>query len=125
MDPIWFYSVIGEYGGFSNFSPHLVGLKGKTWPTSEHDLQTQKLVGTPDEEEVRRAKSPMIGARMGRSRKRPLRKDWESDKDSFMHHAVLAKFTQQADLREFPLGISVAKSGSKTWVGWQMEARHG
>ena len=100
MSVINFYSVSGEYGCFSNFSPHPIRLKGKTRPTSEHYFQAQKFVGTPDEEEVRRAKSPMIAARMGRSRRRPLRKDWESVKDSIMHEAVLAKFTQHSDLRE-------------------------
>ena len=68
----------------------------------------QKFAGTPDEEAVRQAKSPMIAARMGRSRKRPLRKDWESVKDSIMHEAVLAKFTQHADLRETLLGTGDA-----------------
>ncbi len=42
----------------------------------------------------------MIAALMGRSRKRPLRKDWEAVKDRIMHEAVLAKLTQHADLRE-------------------------
>lgn len=100
MDAIRFYSVGGEYGGFSNFSPHSIRLKGKTWPTSEHYFQAQKFADTPDEEEVRQAKSPMIAARMGRSRKRPLRKDWEAVKDRIMHEAVTAKFDQHADLRE-------------------------
>jgi ribA/ribD-fused uncharacterized protein len=77
MSFILFYSVSGAYGGFSNFSPHPIRLQGKTWPTSEHYFQAQKFAGTPDEEEVRLAKSPMIAARMGRSRKRLLRKDWE------------------------------------------------
>lgn len=99
MEVIKFYSVSGEHGYFSNFSPHPVVLAGKTWPTSEHYFQAQKFAGTPDEEEVRQAKSPMIAARMGRSRKRPLRADWESAKDRIMHEAVLAKFTQHADLR--------------------------
>jgi N-glycosidase YbiA len=44
-------------------------LKGKTWPTSELCFQAQKSAGTPDEEELRLAKSPMVAARMGRSRK--------------------------------------------------------
>jgi ribA/ribD-fused uncharacterized protein len=99
MDPINFYSVSGDYGCFSNFSPHPITLKGKTWPTSEHYFQSQKFAGTSDEEEVRQARSPMVAARMGRSRKRPLRQDWEAVKDSIMHEAVLAKFTQHADLR--------------------------
>jgi N-glycosidase YbiA len=100
MGVIHFYSVSEAYGAFSNFSPHPVRLKGVNWPTSEHYFQAQKFAGTPDEQEVRGAKSPMIAARMGRSRKRPLRKDWESVKDAIMHEAVLAKFTQHADLRE-------------------------
>jgi len=99
MHAIHFYSASDEYGCFSNFSPHPIRLKGKTWPTSEHYFQAQKFAGTPDEEEVREAKSPMIAARMGRSRKRPLRKDWESAKDAIMHEAVLAKFKQHEDLR--------------------------
>lgn len=109
MDVIRFYSVSGEYGSFSNFSPHPIVLKGVTWPTSEHFFQAQKFAGTPDEEEVRKAKSPMIAARMGRSRKRPLRKDWESLKDSIMHEAVLAKFTQHDDLRGILLGTGDAE----------------
>jgi ribA/ribD-fused uncharacterized protein len=95
-----FYKAGDDYGCFSNFSPHPIRLKGKTWPTSEHYFQAQKFAGTPDEEEVRKAKSATIAARMGRSRKLPLRKDWESVKDSIMHEAVLAKFNQHADLRE-------------------------
>jgi ribA/ribD-fused uncharacterized protein len=51
----------------------------------------------------------MIAARMGRSRKRPLRKDWESAKDRIMHEAVLAKFAQHADLREILLGTGDAE----------------
>jgi ribA/ribD-fused uncharacterized protein len=108
MSMIRFYAVTSEYGRFSNFSPHPIRLNGKTWPTSEHYFQAQKFAGTPDEEEVRLAKSPMIAARMGRSRKRPLRKDWESVKDSVMHEAVLARFTQHRDLRESLLGTGSA-----------------
>ena len=108
MGVIHFYSVSAEYGCFSNFSPHPITLGGKTWPTSEHYFQAQKFAGTPDEEEVRLARSPMIAARMGRSRKRPLRKDWESIKDSIMREAVWAKFTQHADLREVLLATGEA-----------------
>jgi len=103
-----FYAVGDNNGCFSNLSSHPVKLKGKIWPTSEHYFQAQKFAGTPDEEEVRLAKSPMIATLMGRSRKRPLRKDWESVKDSIMHGAVLAKFTQHADLRETLLGTGNA-----------------
>jgi ribA/ribD-fused uncharacterized protein len=109
MGVINFYKVGEKYGCFSNFSPHPVVLKGKTWPTSEHYFQAQKFAGTPDEEEVRQARSPTIAARMGRSRQRPLRKDWESVKDAIMHEALLAKFTQHAELRTTLLATGDAK----------------
>jgi ribA/ribD-fused uncharacterized protein len=99
-----FYSTSDEYGCFSNFSAHPIRLDGKTWPTSEHYFQAQKFVGTPREDEIRRAKSPMVAARMGRSRDFKLRRDWESVKD-----AVRAKFTQHADLRAVLLGTGEAK----------------
>jgi len=97
-DVIHFYAVSADYGCFSNFSAHAVNLKGKVWPTSEHYFQAQKFAGQPDEEEIRLAKSPMVAAWMGRSRKRPLRLDWESVKLDVMREVVRAKFTQHDDL---------------------------
>ena len=103
MSKILFYRVREPYGEFSNFSPHPIKLKGKSWPTSEHYFQAQKFAGTEYEEEIRRAKSPMIAARLGRSRKVPLRKDWESAKDGIMSEVLRAKFTQHLDLRSLLL----------------------
>jgi ribA/ribD-fused uncharacterized protein len=106
---IHFYSTKAEYGYFSNFSAHPVRLKGRTWPTAEHYFQAQKFADTPYEEEIRRANSPMIAARLGRSRKHPLRRDWESVKDAIMREAVLAKFTQHADVRAVLVGTGDAE----------------
>ena len=105
---IHFYSTRAEYGYFSNFSAHPIQVKGRTWPTAEHYFQAQKFADTPYEEEIRRANSPMIAARLGRSRKHPLRRDWEGVKDAVMREAVLAKFTQHADLRAVLLGTGDA-----------------
>lgn len=104
-----FYSTADSYGCFSNFSAHPIKLKGKIWPTSEHYFQAQKFAGEPDEDVIRKAKSPMIAARMGRDRKRPFRRDWESVKDQIMFDALRAKFTQHADLRETLIGTGDAK----------------
>ena len=109
MEIIRFYRADDEYGCFSNFSPHPVKMKGKVWPTSEHYFQAQKFVGTAHEEEIRRVKSPMIAARMGRDRKRPLRHDWESAKDEIMFEAVRAKFTQHEELRKILLATGDAE----------------
>ena len=103
-----FYSVSEEYGCFSNFAKASIRLQGKVWPTTEHYFQGQKFPGTEREEEIRQAKSPMIAARMGRSRKHRLRPDWERVKDTIMREAVLTKFTQHDDLREILLGTGDA-----------------
>lgn len=99
MNEIKFYRVSDEYGCFSNFSPHPFELGGKVWLTSEHYFQAQKFLDDKIQEEIRREKSPMIAARMGRDRNKPLRPDWETVKDEIMMHAVRAKFTQHADIR--------------------------
>jgi len=104
-----FYSTTDDYGCFSNFSRHRVHLKGKNWPTSEHYFQAQKFAGEPDELEVGQAKTAMIAARMGRDRRRPLRRDWEAVKERVMMDALRAKFTQHEDLRGTLLGTGDAK----------------
>jgi hypothetical protein len=106
---IHFYSTASEYGCFSNFSKHSVFLKGKRWPTSEHYFQAQKFVGTEHEEEVRTCKTARDAANMGRSRKLPLRRDWESVKDQIMLEVVRAKFTQHEDLKAILLGTGDAQ----------------
>ena len=100
MTTIYFYKAENPYGCFSNFSPHPVCLKGKTWPTSEHYFQSQKFAGTPLEEKVRLAATPGKAAEIGRTRTNPLRADWESVKDDVMREVVRAKFTQHPDLAE-------------------------
>ena len=111
---IHFYSVKDEYGCFSNFSPHEITLKGKCWRTTEHYFQAQKFAGTEHEEAVRQARSPMVAARMGRSRKRPLRRDWESVKDKVMKQAVLCKFDTHQDIREILLSTGEQEIVEKT-----------
>jgi N-glycosidase YbiA len=98
-DVINFYSVGDEYGIFSNFAPYPIRLGGKIWPTSEHYFQAQKFEDEGRREAVRKAKSPLLAARMGRDRKSKLRRDWESVKVMVMTEAVRAKFTQHDDLR--------------------------
>lgn len=111
---IYFYSTKDEYGEFSNFKAYPIELKGKTWRTVEHYFQAQKFAGTEHEEELRTTASPMVVARMGRSRKRPLRADWEQVKDDIMREAVLAKFEQHAELRDMLLGTGDEEIVEKT-----------
>jgi ribA/ribD-fused uncharacterized protein len=105
---IHFYSTGDEYGCFSNFSRHPIFLAGKRWPTSEHYFQAQKFHGTDHEEAVRLCKTARQAADLGRSRKLPLRRDWESVKDQVMLEALRAKFSQHEDLRAILLGTGDA-----------------
>jgi ribA/ribD-fused uncharacterized protein len=84
-------------------------MAGNVWPTVEHYFQAQKFAGTEHEEAIRLAKSPMVAARMGRSRARPLRGDWERVKDNIMREALAAKYTQHAGLRSLLLSTGDAE----------------
>lgn len=107
-DAIRFYSTKDTYGCFSNFAQYPFTLGGKLWPTTEHYLQAQKFAGSEHEEAIRRVSSPMVAARMGRSRQRPLRADWERVKDAVMLDGLRAKFAQHADIRTVLLGTGEA-----------------
>ena len=101
QEPILFYSNRREYGEFSNFYAAVIEVDGVEYPTTEHYFQAQKFY--PDEESmeaVRKAKSPGQAAKLGRSRKMPLRKDWEEVKNDIMYEAIKYKFTQHADLNK-------------------------
>lgn len=106
---IKFYRTGDAFGEFSNFAAFPIWLKGLEWPTAEHYFQAQKFAGTPHEEELRHADSPMMAARLGRDRSRPLRSDWESVKDGIMREAVLAKFQQHPQLLDLLLSTGDAE----------------
>lgn len=96
---IYFYKINDEYGCFSNFAHYGFELDGKWWMTSEHYFQAQKFCGTEYEEIIRLLDNPMKVAEMGRNRELPLRGDWEQVKDDIMRKAVLAKFTQNKEIK--------------------------
>ena len=51
----------------------------------------------------------MIAARMGRDRKKKLRRDWKLVKVSVMREAPIAKFEQHPQLRDLLLSTADAK----------------
>lgn len=111
---VYFYSTNDEYGEFSNFKAYPIELNDKTWPTVEHYFQAQKFAGTEHEEELRTTESPMVVARKGRARTRPLRPDWEEVKDGIMREAVIAKFNQHPELCELLLSTGDEEIVEKT-----------
>ncbi|WP_367874296.1 NADAR family protein [Luteolibacter sp. Populi] len=107
--PIHFYSTGDPYGEFSNFAAYPITLGKKKWPTTEHYFQAQKFADPRDREEIRKANSPMLAARLGRDRKKKLRADWEAVKTGIMRQALEAKFTQYPDLKQLLLATGSAK----------------
>ena len=106
--PIHFYSVQDPYGEFSNFAPFPIQQKRKRWPTTEHYFQAQKFLDPVHQEQIRHANTPMIAARLGRERSRPLRRDWEAVKVSIMREALEAKFRQHPELTALLLNTADA-----------------
>lgn len=118
--PIEFYSTKHAYGEFSNFASFPITLDGLEWPTSEHYFQAQKFEDEAYREKIRTTKSPMIAARLGRSRETPIRPDWESVKIDIMRKAVRAKFLAYAELKDLLLStgdeeIIEAAAGDNFW----------
>lgn len=109
MEVIKFYSVNDEYGEFSNFALFPIKLDEKIWPTTEHYFQAQKFLDKTYQEKIRKAKTPMLAAALGRDRKQKIRKDWESVKNNVMKKALIAKFTQHQQLKELLLFTNDAK----------------
>jgi ribA/ribD-fused uncharacterized protein len=117
---IQFYSTNDAYGEFSNFAAFPITLDGQAWPTTEHYFQAQKFEDAAYRERIRTAGSPMIAARLGRSRSVPIRSDWETTKIDVMRRAVMAKFTTHAELRELLLAtgdeaLVEAANGDSFW----------
>lgn len=109
MKEIRFYSVQDEFGEFSNFAAYPIRLDGQRWSTSEHYFQAKKFNDLAHQTQIRKTKSPMIAANIGRDRSKKLRPDWESVKDNVMRAAVFAKFSQHASLRALLLSTGDAK----------------
>jgi ribA/ribD-fused uncharacterized protein len=98
-ETIYFYSKTTAYYELSNFSPHGFALDGAYWPTVEHYFQAQKFPSQPAyQDKIRQARSPKDAKALGRSRKVPLRPDWEEVKDEVMRRALRAKFLAHPEL---------------------------
>lgn len=98
---IRFYSSSSQWAFLSNFSRHGFHLGELYWMTVEHYFQAAKFFPTdPDyAEEIRVAATPRRAKQLGRSRKHPLREDWDAIKEDVMREAVRAKFLAHDEIR--------------------------
>ena len=100
---IRFYSKNEAFSELSNFSPHGIEMDGLWYPTIEHYFQAQKFHDAEYREKIRTAHTPKDTKTLGRSRKVPLRSDWEEAKDEIMFEACLKKFQTHKTLKELLL----------------------
>ena len=98
---IFFYSKTEQFVWLSNFSRHGFECDGKYWLTVEHYFQAAKFVPTDFaySETIRIAENPKKAKALGRSRKHPLRIDWELVKDDIMRSGVLRKFETHREIQ--------------------------
>ena len=98
---IKFYNREDPYYEFTNFYPSPVVIDGKTWPSTEHYFQSQKFVGTPYVEAIRRFPTAREAFQLSRTPQasRWCRGDWERVKDDIMLKALRCKFTGNPELR--------------------------
>jgi len=91
-EPVFFWSEKHktEFSCFSNFAKIPVKAYGRVWPTSEHLFQAMKSLDAAEQEEIRKAPTPLKSKRMGRQTK--LRPDWESVKYNVMVEIIRIKF---------------------------------
>ena len=87
--------------GLSNFARAPFEVNGVQYPTVEHFYQAAKAVTAWEHDMVRTAASPRDAKKQGR--RVQLRPDWEEVKIEVMRMALLAKFQQNAELRELLL----------------------
>ena len=98
--PIKFYKKDEEYGFFSNFYKAPFEAGGRIYATNEHYFQSKKFAGKAYENDVASAKTPFDAFELGRSRRNPLREDWEQVKDEIMYEGLRFKFSQNKDLKD-------------------------
>ncbi len=107
-EPIYFYNIGEPYYEFTNFymGNEDIIIDDKPWRTSEHYFQAQKFIGTSYEEVIRNLDRPREAFEFSRRPEvaRWRRGDWEEIKRKIMYKALLAKFSQNSDLRKKLVG---------------------
>ncbi|KAI6656948.1 Riboflavin biosynthesis protein PYRR, chloroplastic-like [Oopsacas minuta] len=96
-----FYNREDPFYEFTNFFPCLrLKIDDKEWKTTEHYFQSQKFVGTPHVEYVRRLDSSREAFQYTRlpEVQKWIRPDWSKIKENVMLKALEAKFNQNEEL---------------------------
>jgi ribA/ribD-fused uncharacterized protein len=86
-----YFSRADVYEIFGTYSKHAFELESKEWPSIEHYYQAMKFSSDDDQEKIRLAQNPQQARKLGRSRFKKIRADWERVKTIYMTRAVYTK----------------------------------
>lgn len=101
MDYITISSFTGKYDFLSNFYPCRVSYKGLEYHHTEGAFQAQKSLNEQDKKVIANMVNPSEAKKAaGRRGFVKLRPDWEEVKDQIMDEVLIAKFTQNPELRD-------------------------
>ncbi len=95
---IKFYGLKSEHGYMSNFYPSKIFVFGRWWNNVEAPYQAAKTNDPDEYYSIWIAKTARDARTLGQKVK--MRSDWDQVKYDVMKECVLAKFTQNCDLRE-------------------------
>lgn len=87
----------GKYYFLSNFSSYPVTYEGLTYLNNEAAFQAMKVMDVKKRESFTHLEPNLAKAK---GRKVLLRPDWEKVKEQYMYEIVLAKFSQNEDIKE-------------------------
>lgn len=103
---IFFWTEKDKYGCFSNFYEGPFEIDGSIWPTTEHYFAAMKTHDVSQQEDIRKAKTPLEAKQMGRVCS--LREDWDDVKYDVMLDALRAKFGNNPVLKDTLLSTADA-----------------
>ena len=117
---IYFYSVDGKYGPFSNFYPcYFVDSQGRSWTSSEHYYQAHKFQDPKYFDMIKNTATCKECYKTSWNHSFAYRKDWPIVKDEIMMQALVYKYTQKEDFRKLLL-----ETGDKNLVEHSMRDVH-
>ena len=117
---IYFYSVDGKYGPFSNFYPCLfVDSQGRSWSSSEHYYQAHKFEDPESFDMIRNIPTCKECYKTAWKHSHAFRKDWPMIKDQIMMQALVYKYTQNEEFKKLLL-----ETGTKNLVEHSMRDVH-
>lgn len=101
MGKILFWSPNDINGEFSNLYLSPMVIDNIEYMSNEHYFQSKKFEGTEWGKYIASLPTPSDAAIEGRRTDLPLRTDWEQVKEGIMVKGLVAKFTQNENLKDF------------------------